>query len=102
MADYPDTQDYFYKKKLLDDNSDKRVIVLYLAEALSNYMEHLILQKDNLPEKQWEVCKRFIYTTFKTSIVVRNFVQENREWYSLDLLVIADESKVLYQQNHVI
>jgi hypothetical protein len=96
MADYPDTYDYFYKKKLLDDKSDNRTIVLYIAEALANFMEHLVLQKENLPEKQWEVWERFIYTTFKTSIVVRNFVQENREWYSSDLLVIADKSKVLY------
>lgn len=96
MSEHPDTYDYFYKKKLLDDQSANKIIVLYIAEALANFIEHLVLQRNNMPEKQWEVWNRFIYTTFKLSIVVREFVQENREWYSSELSTIADECKVLY------
>lgn len=96
LSDHPNTYDYFYHKKPLENNAPEKIIVLYLAEALTNFMEHLILQKPNLPQKQWEVWRRFIYTTFKSSVVLRNFIQENREWYSEDLLKIADDCKILY------
>ena len=96
LSETPSTYDYFYKKKLLENDAPDKIIALYTAEALANFMEHLILQKDNLPDKQWEVWKRFIYTTFKSSIVLRDFIQDNREWYSSELLAVADECKLLY------
>ncbi|GLU56626.1 hypothetical protein [Dyadobacter frigoris] len=96
FSDNPNCYDYLYKGKELDENSPDRVFILLATEALANFMEHIILQKDNLPTKQWDVWRRFVYTEFKCSIVVRNFILENREWYSLELLEIADECKILY------
>lgn len=96
LSETPSTYDYFYNKKPLADDSPNRVVILYTAEALANFIEHIILQKENLPSKQWDVWKRFVYTTLKSSVVLRDFIQNNREWYSPDLLAIADECKLLY------
>lgn len=93
----PETYDYFYYQKPLADDAPNRVTILYAAEALVNFMEHIILQKENLPDKQWEVWNRFIHTTFKTSVVVSNFIHDNRDWYSPDFLAIADACRVLYR-----
>ena len=91
----PATYDYFYNKKVLKENDKGRIGILYATEALVNFLEHLILQKDNLPTKQWLVWERFIYTTFNTSVVVCEFIQNNREWYSTDLLEIADKCRTV-------
>ena len=96
FSENPKTYDYFYNRKILEPYETDKIFILYATEALANFMEHLILQKENLPEKQWEVWKRFIYTTFKSSIIIRVFIQDHREWYSNDLLAIADECKILY------
>lgn len=96
FSETPDTYDYFYHKKPLADDAPNKVIILYATEALVNFMEHVMLQKENLPDKQWEVWNRFIHTTFKTSVVVSKFIQDNRDWYSSELLMIADACRVLY------
>ena len=96
FSQFPECYDYFYLKKPLSQDMPNRIQVLFAAEALANFMEHLILQKDNLPPKQWDVWRRFIYTSFKSSVVIGAFIQNNREWYSQELLTIADECKLLY------
>lgn len=97
LSQNPSTYEYFYKNKPLEQESTDKYIVLFAAEALSNFMENLLLQKNNLPDKQWAVWNRFIYTTFEYSIVVRNFIQENREWYCPELLEIADKCEALFK-----
>lgn len=96
FSERPYTYDYFYNSKELSENDKHRVDVLYATEALANFLEHLVLQKDNLPLKQWQVWERFIYTTFKTSKVVSVFIRNHREWYSEYLLTIVDKCELLY------
>lgn len=79
FSEHPETYDYFYKRKVLEDKAKDKVIILYATEALANFLEHLTLQKGNLPARQWEVWKRFIYSTFKLSVLVRTFIQDNRD-----------------------
>ncbi|MEP6676466.1 MAG: hypothetical protein ABJA78_14995 [Ferruginibacter sp.] len=92
----PKTYDYFYNKKELDEKEPDRIFILYATEALANFMEHLVLQKESLPVKQWEVWKRFIYTTFEASLIIRSFIMEHKEWYSSGLIAIAEECAILY------
>jgi len=101
FSENPDTYDYFYNRKELKDNARDRVFILYATEALVNFLEHLILQRDNLPAKQWDVWERFIHTTLKSSVIVGRFIQDNRDWYSTDLLKVADKCKKYYIDNDV-
>ena len=52
LAEKPNTYDYFYLNKPLDESDPDKAFVLYGAEALTNFMEHLVLQKDSLPPPQ--------------------------------------------------
>jgi hypothetical protein len=89
LSETPGTYDYFYNKKPLQPDEPGHAMVLYQAEALANFLEHLILQQDQLPEKQWEVWQRFISGTFDASVVVCQFITEHSDWYSPDLVGIA-------------
>jgi hypothetical protein len=89
LSEAPSTYAYFYERKSLQPNTPDRVHILYAAEAIANFLEHLILQRNNLPQKQWEVWKRFIHSTFEASVVVQNFIQEHNDWYSDELVEIA-------------
>lgn len=91
--DNPITYDYFYNNKELDENSPDKVTVLYSAEALANFLEHLLLQKENLPKEQWMVWERFINSTFASSIVVKEFINKREDWYSKELVKIANKRK---------
>lgn len=91
LAEKPETYDYFYNGKPLTDAEPNRVFILYAAEALANFMEHLVLQKQNLPERQWLVWRRFICSTYEGSSALQEFFSHHRTWYSGELLIIVDE-----------
>ena len=90
FGEHPETYPYFYEKKVLEKGSSDKIIILYAAEALANFIEQLVLQKDNMPEKQWDVWYRFILTTFDKSVVVKTFLNDNRRWYADELMNISD------------
>jgi hypothetical protein len=91
LAEKPTTYDYFYHGKVLEDGDKDRVYVLYAAEALANFLEHLVLQKQNLPEQQWDVWRRFIYSTYECSAVLRSFIHSHRDWYCDELISMTDK-----------
>jgi len=101
LAQNPGTYDYFYNRKKLEDDAEDKVFILYATEALVNFLEHLVLQKENLPKRQWHVWKRFIYSTFESSELVCSFIQKYRSWYSAELLAIADEFERRHNINQV-
>jgi hypothetical protein len=91
LAEKPETYDYFYQGKPLAEDEPNRVFIFYAAEALANFMEHLVLQKRNLPEQQWQVWHRFICSTYEGSSALQEFFLHHRTWYSPELLAIIDE-----------
>ncbi|CAN5421367.1 hypothetical protein BH09BAC1_BH09BAC1_00750 [soil metagenome] len=91
FSENPNTYDYFYHNKRLDEKETEKVKILYATEIMANFLEHLLLQKENLPKKQWLVWERFIASTLSSSIIVCQFVQGKKEWYSSDLLAIVDK-----------
>lgn len=91
LTDHPITYDYFYNGKLLDENDPNKVVVLYAAETLANFMEHLILQEENLPKQQWKVWQRFIRNTYENAPALQTFIKTHREWYADDLIKIVEE-----------
>ena len=90
LSEKPQTYDYFYNGKVLEEGSKDQVYVLYATEALANFLEHLVLQKSNLPDRQWEVWYRFICSTYTGSEVLRQFLHTHRDWYSSELLSLTD------------
>lgn len=99
LSDTPGCYDYFYNNKKIDENVHNKAAILLAAEAIANFLEHLILQKGNLPVAQWEVWSRFIYSTLKGSAVVVEFIKSRPDWYSAELLLIVEECS--YYHKHV-
>jgi len=91
LAEKPETYDYFYNAKPLKEDDPNRVFILYAAEALANFLEHLVLQRQNLPKRQWDVWERFIWSTYEGSSALQEYFVRHRTWYSKELLSIIDE-----------
>jgi hypothetical protein len=91
LAEKPETYDYFYKDKELAKDDANRVLVLYASEAMTNFFEVLVLLKDNLPRKQWEVWHKFICSRYESSPPVRDFIRDHQNWYSAEVKSIADQ-----------
>lgn len=77
---------YFYENKELPKEAEEKVYILYAAKALANFLEQLLLQKDNLPKQQWRVWKKYIGSSLQCSQVLQDFILEKKEWYSKELL----------------
>jgi hypothetical protein len=88
LAEKPDTYDYFYEKKPLEDGSRDKVFVRYASEAIGVFVEHLVAQKRNMPTEQWRSWHRFIRSTYQNSPVLREFFAEHEEWFSDELIAI--------------
>ena len=91
INDNPNTYDYFYHNKVLLQDAPERVSVLCITEALANFLEHLLLQHNQLPPVQCAVWRRFINSTFNSSVAVCEFITEHSDWYSPDIVAIAIE-----------
>jgi hypothetical protein len=59
LAEHPETYSYFYDGKTLEENNPDRVIILYSAEIICNYIEHVCLQRPNMTAGDWNVWRIF-------------------------------------------
>jgi hypothetical protein len=93
LAEKPSTRPYFAESKELSADEPEHAFVLYAAEAIANFMEHLVLQRDNLPQNQWDRWNDFIDGQLEESPVIQEFLLRNRQWYSTALMAHVDELK---------
>jgi hypothetical protein len=82
---------HIYAGHELESENPDRIRILYVIEAIANFLEHLVLQKPNLPKRQWTTWLRFIRSTYESSPAIREFIKSRRDWYSEELLSILDE-----------
>lgn len=85
--------DYFYNNKKLDANSEHRVQVLMCCEMIANYCDNVTLQKENIPNHVWLRWKNFILGQLEISIELKTFMQEYKDWYSLEMIAILEVAK---------
>ena len=88
LADNPQTYEYFYENKELEEGSPDKVFVRYASEAIAVFVEHLVTQRRNMPSEQWHSWHRFICSTYRSSPVLREFFAEHSDWFSDELLNI--------------
>jgi hypothetical protein len=92
FAERPAIYDHFYSNKgvgqkdIDEGDSQRRVDLLCATELMANYMEHICLQKDNLPPKAWLSWRKFVLDIYQNSPVVRDFLQAHTDWYASDIL----------------
>jgi hypothetical protein len=88
LAEHPETYDYFYNGK--EPTRDVDNMLKYATEMIVNYMEHVVLQKETLPEdvqKSWDV---FVQDTYARSPLVREHLRQFRNWYQPSLLKMVE------------
>jgi hypothetical protein len=100
LSDRPYLYPYFYEKKPLSENSDKRVEILCCCEMIANYCDNTVLQRENIPEHVWKRWRYFVCEQIANSIVLQNFLLEYREWYSLEIQIILNELQIKNHQAH--
>jgi hypothetical protein len=98
LAEKPESYDYFYNNKPLAETDPNRIYILYAAEALANFIEHVVLQQNNMPNQQWLVWERFIRNTYEGCSVLQEFFRLRRNWYSQNILSIIDDCDRKIQQ----
>lgn len=88
----PELKGFVYHNEdivLSDPNYRK---VRSLAEMMADLMEHIYLQKNNLPEAVWLNWKAYMAELYKTSPILRQHFDENRDWYPAEMFEIISKN----------
>ena len=88
----PECYPFFYEKKPLPEDHPHRVEILLLTEMIVNYLELVAMQKDNLSRTEWVDWRNFILNAVHRSPVIREFVTNFSDWYSVELNAIIKQS----------
>lgn len=60
------------------------------AEMHLNYLEHLVVEKDNFGQDNWKSWSAFIARAIECSPLIRRLLRENADSYAKELCEIAD------------
>jgi hypothetical protein len=89
----PECYPYFYENKELPPDEPSRVRILCICEMTANYLDHVALQRDNLPPAVWKRWSLFIRDAVQGSPVLREHFAKYRDWYSDEVLRLVDPSQ---------
>ena len=90
MAERPHLYAYFYEGKPLADAVAHRVEVLCCCEMIANNCDNTALQRENIPHPVWLRWRHFVREQIAMSDVLRDFLQQYRNWYSPEIGEILD------------
>jgi hypothetical protein len=91
LADRPHLYAYFYEGKPLDEAGEHRIEVLCCCEMIANYCDNTALQRENIPDHVWQRWRNFIREQLALSVVLHDFMQQYRDWYSPEVGEILNE-----------
>jgi hypothetical protein len=92
LASDPESYPYFYERKTPNEDDPHRHFILYAAEMITNYLEHVVSQKDDMSAADWRVWERVIIDTFQKSPAVRDHLRSLQDWYSAELLRLSTQN----------
>ena len=92
LAKHPDFYDLFYRKKQPTAEQANNPDLLYCAEMLANFMEHVAAQIPNTPPTTRKVWRLFIREAYDSSPILQQFLQNYKDWYSSGLFKIVESS----------
>jgi hypothetical protein len=92
LSGIPETYEYFYSSKPPPEELNEKL--KYATEMVSNYLEHVLLQEEYLPEEVRENWHSYVEEICKTAPIVRAHVKKYRTQYTEILLgIITDIEK---------
>jgi hypothetical protein len=91
LASNPESYPYFYEGKTSNEEGTHHHFVLYAAEMITNYLEHVVSQKDDMSAADWKAWEHVIIDTFQKSPAVIDHIKRLKDWYSVELLRLATQ-----------
>ena len=89
LASRPESYPYFYLGRELGEDDENRDFVLYAAEMITNYLEHVVAQKEDMSARDWKTWEHFVIEQLQMSPVIREHLRDNKDWYSPELMQLA-------------
>jgi hypothetical protein len=86
--------DCFYANQNPKDLQDKKLKVA--TEMVANYLEHILLQLNALPENSRNSWSSYIRDMLENSPIVCDHVRRYSKWYPSELVAIVDEVRPIY------
>jgi len=96
LAERPALRPYFYDNVDPTLGSSNICELNAIAEIVADLLEHITYQHNNLPPESWVKWVNFIQSMYRTSPVLRSYLERNRSWYLqefLDLLPTVPASE---------
>lgn len=92
LFQHPELRKYFYDNLEIGLEHKDYERCMILAEMIVDQFGHIVIEKDNFKEKEYETWKPYIESIFQNSPIVRHFFNRNKSWYSDDLQKIFKEA----------
>jgi hypothetical protein len=92
LASIPNSYPYFYNGKPLDKTDENFETLRYATEFLTNYLEHVVLQRGNMKDEDWPFWRDFVIDTLHSSPAVLDYLRTYWRWYADDLIQLAREA----------
>ena len=81
LAERPALRPYFYDNVDPPLGSSDIGELNAIAEIVADLLEHITYQRNNLPRESWVKWVNFIQSMYRTSPVLRSFLERNSSWY---------------------
>jgi hypothetical protein len=94
LASRPNSYPYFYEHKEIDHDNPDLEFILYAAEVVSNFLEHVMLEKKNMTGLDWKVWEKTVLDSCDRSPALRDHLRKYRDWYIPELGQIAENSVI--------
>lgn len=91
LAQRPQLYKYFYQRAEFKADDEYWVETRLCCEMIANYCENNLMQREGIPRQVWESWVRFVQQQLSTSVVLQEYLDEYRDWYSPALVKLADK-----------
>lgn len=86
LLDNPEFRPFFYEGATMEPTDERYPRLLAMAEIFTDYLEHIALQRENVPDEvktAWDGYARFF---LESSPIIRSFVAQHRSSYCRSFL----------------
>lgn len=87
----PEFSPYIYADKELPQDDPHFFALKALVEIIADFLEHVALQKANLPKEVWMHWKEYIISMHRSCPLLREHFRQHADWYSESILMLFSD-----------
>ncbi|MEJ2344300.1 MAG: hypothetical protein P8076_01380 [Gammaproteobacteria bacterium] len=91
LVERPELRKYLFDGQPVGPESEDYQRAQTVAEMFLNYLEHLMIQQENLRTGDWEAWNRFVSETLAGSPLMQEILRDRPDFYSDDLIQAFDD-----------